>query len=26
VISMERTNVGMSQLWDQWGSQEKVED
>jgi len=25
VISMERTNVGMSQLWDQWGSQEKVE-
>jgi len=26
VISIEWTNVGMSQLWDQWESQEKVED
>jgi len=26
VISMERTNVGISQLWGRWESQEKVED
>jgi len=26
VIPMERTNIGISQLWCRWESQEKVED
>jgi len=26
VIPMERTNIGISQLWGRWESQEKVED